>query len=136
MARPGAALALLLLPAIASPAETTRYVVKLRADLERRVLHGEEVVTLDAEAGTLRLRKNSSLEIVRFTGGECRNAGDGVEIRLARSGPQELRFEYTAAAGPGLRWFAEAPGFFTAFDCGAWMICDNELLIFAENTRK
>ena len=125
MARPVAALALLLLPAIASPAETTRYVVKLRADLERRVLHGEEVVTLDAEAGTLRLRKNSSLEIVRFTGGERRNAGDGVEIRLARSGPQELRFEYTAAAGPGLRWFAEAPGFFTAFDCGAWMICDD-----------
>jgi aminopeptidase N len=125
MARPGAVLALLLLPATASPAEITRYVVKLRADLERRVLHAEEVVTLDAEAGILRLRKNPSLEIVRFTGGELSNAGAGVEIRLARGGRQQLRFEYTAAAGPGLRWFAEAPGFFTVFDCGAWMICDD-----------
>jgi hypothetical protein len=99
--------------------------VKLRADLERRVLHGEEVVTLDAEAGILRLRRNPSLEIVRFTGGELGKIGDGVEIRLGRGGRQQLRFEYTAAAGPGLRWFAEVPGFFTAFDCGAWMICDD-----------
>ena len=93
MARPGAVLALLLLPATASPAEIPRYAVKLRADLERRVLHGEEVVTLDAEAGVLRLRKNPSLEIVRFTGGELSNAGDGVEIRLARGGRPEQRVE-------------------------------------------
>ncbi|HEY7924437.1 MAG TPA: M1 family aminopeptidase [Vicinamibacteria bacterium] len=125
MLRPGAALALLLLPAVASWAETTRYAVKLRADLERRVLHGEEVVTLDAEAGTLRLRKRQALAVVRFSGGELSEDGDSVQIRLARGGRQELRFEFTAAAGPGLRWFAEAPGFFTAFDCGAWMICDD-----------
>ena len=125
MARPGAALALLLLPATASPLELTRYAVKLRADLERRMLHGEEVVTLHAEAGTLRLRKNPSLEIVRFTGGELRNDGDGVEIHLARSGRQELRFEYTAAAGRGLRFLADGQGFFTTFYCDVWMVCDD-----------
>jgi aminopeptidase N len=99
--------------------------VKLRADLERRVLHGEEIVTLRAEAGTLRLRKHPTLEIARFTGGELRQEADAVEIRLARSGRQELRFEYTAAAGRGLRFLADGKGFFTTFYCDVWMVCDD-----------
>jgi len=41
VARPRAAAVLVLLAASPSFAETARYAVKLRADLERRVLHGD-----------------------------------------------------------------------------------------------
>ena len=125
MARLRAAAALVLLAASASFAETARYAVKLRADLDKQVLHGEEILTLRAEAGTLRLRKHPALEIVRFTGGELRQQADGALIRLARSGRQELRFEYTAAVGRGLVFLADAKGFFTTFYCDVWMVCDD-----------
>ena len=125
MARPRAAAVLVLLAASPSFAETARYAVKLSADLERRVLQGEEVVRFRAEAGTLRLRKHPALEIVRFTGGELRQEADAVEIRLARSGRQELRFEYTAKVARGLRFLADGKGFFTTFYCDVWMVCDD-----------
>jgi len=125
VARPRAAAVLVLLAASPSFAETARYAVKLRADLERRVLQGEEVVRFRAEAGTLRLRKHPALEIVRFTGGELRQEADAVEIRLARSGRQELRFEYTAKVARGLRFLADGKGFFTTFYCDVWMVCDD-----------
>ena len=46
-------------------------------------------------------------------------------MRLAASGKHVTRFEYTAAAARGIRWFDGGAGFITAFYCDTWMICDN-----------
>ena len=106
-------------------ADVPHYSVKLTADLERQELRGEQDLELRAEAGTLVLRKKPALAITRSTGGEVVVDGETVRITLAASGRQRLHFEYTASPGPGFRWLADGAGFFTAFDCGAWMVCDD-----------
>src|SRR5207302_9045305 len=60
--------------------------------------------------------------------------GEGsVRVRVASDGEHVLQFKYEAAAEQGLRWFAgptpspenpDQAGFFTAFYCDAWMVCD------------
>jgi aminopeptidase N len=117
--------ALLALAAAALAADVTRYSVKLTADVERQELRGEQQVEFHAPAGTLLWKKKPGVTITRSSGGEVAVDGETVRIALASSGRQRLRFEYTASAGRGLRFLPEGTGFFSAFYCDAWMICDD-----------
>jgi aminopeptidase N len=101
------------------------YSVKLTADVERQELRGEQVLELEADAGILVLRKKPALAITRSSGGRVTVEAETVRVELARSGKQRLHFEYVATVGRGLRWLAEGAGFFTAFHCDAWMVCDD-----------
>jgi aminopeptidase N len=116
-------------------AQATHYSVKLSPDFKRHVLHGEERIEFSAEAGVTEWQKKEGLKITesKVAGGEATVNEKGVGVRVAAAGKHVLQFQYEAAAGPGLRWFAGPPqdqehsdqtGFFTAFYCDAWMVCD------------
>src|SRR5207249_2730656 len=116
-------------------AQATGYSVKLTAGFEHQVLHGEERIEFSTDAGVTEWQKKEGLKITeaKVTGGEATVSESGVSVRVAAGGRHLLQFKYEAAGGQGLRWFAEpAPrqeysdkaGFFTAFYCEAWMVCD------------
>jgi aminopeptidase N len=116
-------------------AQATHYSVKLTPDFERHVLHGEERIEFSAEAGVTEWQKKEGLKITeaKVAGGEAKISENGVSVRVAAAGKHVLQFQYEAAAGQGLRWFAgpaqdqensDKTGFFTAFYCEAWMVCD------------
>jgi len=116
-------------------AQATHYSVKLTADFEHQVLHGEERIEFSTDAGVTEWQKKEGLKIteVKVTGGEATVSESGVSVRVAAGGRHLLQFKYEAAGGQGLRWFAgpaprqeysDKAGFFTAFYCEAWMVCD------------
>ena len=116
-------------------AQATYHSVKLTADFEHQVLHGEERIEFSTDAGVTEWQKKEGLKITeaKVTGGEATVSESGVSVRVAAGGRHLLQFKYEAAGGQGLRWFAgpaprqeysDKAGFFTAFYCGAWMVCD------------
>jgi len=116
-------------------AQATHYSVKLTADFEHQVLHGEERIEFSTDAGVTEWQKKEGLKVTeaKVTGGEATVSESGVSVRVAAGGRHLLQFKYEAAGGQGLRWFAgpaprqeysDKAGFFTAFYCGAWMVCD------------
>ena len=116
-------------------AQATHYSVKLTADFEHQVLHGEERIEFSTDAGVTEWQKKEGLKITeaKVTGGEATVSESGVSVRVAAGGRHLLQFKYEAAGGQGLRWFAgpaprqeysDKAGFFTAFYCEAWMVCD------------
>ena len=124
------------LGSVSASAQATHYSVELTPDFERHVLHGEERIEFSSDAGVTEWQKKDGLKIT-----EAKTAGGGVtvderavSVRVESCGRHVLQFKYEAGAGQGLRWFASAApsqadsdvtGFFTAFYCDAWMVCDN-----------
>jgi len=117
-------------------AQVTRYSVKVTPNFERQVLHGEERIEFSADAGVIDLQNKQGLKVseARVAGGDVTVSEKGAQVHLATRGRHVLRFKYEASAGQGFRWLADAPstqersdntGFFTAFYCDAWMVCDN-----------
>ena len=115
--------------------QTTHYAVKLTADLERHMLCGEERIEFSSDAGVTEWQKKEGLKITeaKAAGGDVTIREKGLSVRLDSGGRHVLQFKYEASAGQGLRWFAGAGssqelsdrmGFFTAFYCDAWMVCD------------
>ncbi len=115
--------------------QATHYAVKLTPDFEHQILHGEERIEFSSDARVTEWQKKEGVRIaeVKVTGGEATVSDTGVSIRIAASGRHVLNFKYEAAGGQGLRWFVGPPtnqeysgktGFFTAFYCDAWMVCD------------
>ena len=116
-------------------AQVTHYSVKLTPDFARHVLRGEERIEFTADAGVTQWQKKGALKVseARVTDGGATVSEDGVSVRVSSRGNHILQVKYEASAGQGLRWFAGAAsspqqadktGFFTAFYCDAWMICD------------
>lgn len=121
------------LPALA---QVTHYAVKLTPDFEQRVLHGKERIEFSSDAGVTDWQKKEGLKIteVKVAGGEVTVGEKGVQVRVTANGRHLLQLKYDASAGQGFRWFTAATpsqehshktGFFTAFYCDAWMVCDN-----------
>ena len=98
-------------------AQPVHYDVKLRVDLAANQLVGrEEIRFAPGSSGLVELQKQAGL-----SGPDAPAKATSVQIRADR----KTRFDYRASPGPGLRWFPDNAGFFTAFHCEAWMICDN-----------
>ncbi|MGA8071851.1 MAG: M1 family aminopeptidase [Candidatus Acidiferrales bacterium] len=108
-------------------AQITRYKVKLTPDLDHQLLHAQETIEFQHDAGTVELHKQSGLQLLKTKSpdADVTLADESLTIRLRRSGKHLLHFEYTAAPHRGIKWFADQPGFDTAFYCDTWMICDN-----------
>jgi aminopeptidase N len=125
------ALLLMLLFVPTVRAQVTHYTVKVTPDLDHHVLHGEETIEFQNDAGNIEWQKQSGLQIIstKTTDGEAALADEAVSIRLRRGGKHIVRFEYTAAyssaPSPGMTWFTKDPGFDTDFYCEAWMVCNN-----------
>jgi aminopeptidase N len=113
--------------AAAVVAQSTHYSVKLVPDFERQLLRGEETIEFQAEAGAVEWEKQAGLRVVSadVADGEVTVAEQAVRVRLRSGGRHILRIKYTAAAGRGIKWFADNAGLATAFYCEAWMVCDN-----------
>ena len=116
-------------------AQTTHYLVKLTPDFERHVLHGEERIEFSADSGITAWQKRETLNIAeaKVAGGEATIEEKGVQVRVATGGQHVLQFKYEAVEGQGIRWLAgsvasntnsDKAGFFSAFYCDAWMVCD------------
>ena len=116
-------------------AQATHYAVKLTPDLDRRVLRGEERIEFTAGAGVTQWQKKEGLRVseAKVSNGDVAVGEGSVRVRVASDGEHVLQFKYEAAAEQGLRWFAgptpspenpDQAGFFTAFYCDAWMVCD------------
>jgi len=108
-------------------AQATHYFVKLAPDFERQLLRGEETIEFQAEAGAVEWEKQAGLRVVSadVADGEVTVAEQAVRVRLRSGGRHRLKLKYTAAAGRGIKWFADNAGLATAFYCEAWMVCDN-----------
>src|SRR5881275_1686498 len=116
-------------------AQATHYAVKLTPDLDRRVLRGEERIEFTAGAGVTQWQKKEGLRVseAKVSNGDVAVGEGSVRVRVASDGEHVLQFKYEAAAEQGLRWFAgptpspenpDQAGFFTAFYCDAWMVCE------------
>ena len=127
---------LCLIAYLPASAQATHYFVKLTPDFEHHVLHGEERIEFSADPGVTQWQNKEGLKITeaKVEGGEATVGEKSVEVRLAASGTHVLQFKYEAVAGQGFRWLTGAAssqehsdktGFFTAFYCDAWMVCDN-----------
>src|SRR5262249_37090434 len=114
---------------------TTHYTVKLTPDFERQLLHGEEEIDFMADAGTTDWQKKEGVRVteIKLADGEATITDTNVSVRIGASGRHVLNLKYEATGGQGLRWFSESSsnredsgkkGFFTAFYCDAWMVCD------------
>jgi aminopeptidase N len=115
--------------------QATRYSVKLTPDFEHQVLRGEERIEFSTDAEVTEWQKKEGLKVTeaKVAGGEATVSESSVSVRVAAGGRHVLQFKYEAAGGQGLRWFAgptprqeysDKTGFFTAFYCEAWMVCD------------
>ena len=113
--------------AAATAGSAAHYSVKLTPDFEHRVMRGEEQIEFEHAAGNLEWQKQPGLQVggMKCPDGEVTSDDTSVRVRLAASGKHVTRFEYTAAAARGIRWFDGGAGFITAFYCDTWMICDN-----------
>jgi len=113
--------------AAATAGSATHYSVKLTPDLEHRVMRGEEQIEFERDSGNVEWQKQPGLHIggMKCPDGEVTSDDTSVRVRLAAGGKHVARFEYTAAAARGIRWFDGGAGFATAFYCDTWMICDN-----------
>src|SRR6266849_8525907 len=113
--------------AAATAGSAAYYSVKLTPDFEHRVMRGEEQIEFEHDAGNLEWQKQPGLQVggIKCPDGEVTSDDTSVRVRLAASGKHVARFEYTAAAARGIRWFDGGAGFATAFYCETWMICDN-----------
>ena len=113
--------------AAATAGSAAHYSVKLTPDFEHRVMRGEEQIEFEHAAGNLEWQKQPGLQVggMKCPDGEVTSDDTSVRVRLAASGKHVARFEYTAAAARGIRWFDGGAGFATAFYCETWMICDN-----------
>jgi aminopeptidase N len=97
---------LLLLIAADAAGSATHYDVRLTVDLEKRAIHGREVI--------------------RFTDGQSLvdwQKQSGLQVLSSQIGTHRMKFEYTVAPTRGLRWLPNGDGLFAAFYCEAWMIC-------------
>ena len=101
--------------------------MKLTPDLDHQLLRAQETIEFHHEAGNVELHKQTGLQLLKTESpdADVTLADESVTIRLRRSGKHLLHLEYTAAPHRGIKWFADQPGFDTAFYCDAWMICDN-----------
>ena len=113
--------------AAATAGSAAHYSVKLTPDFEHRVMRGEEQIEFEHAAGNLEWQKQPGLQVggMKCPDGKVTSDDTSVRVRLAASGKHVTRFEYTAAAARGIRWFDGGAGFITAFYCDTWMICDN-----------
>jgi hypothetical protein len=113
--------------AAAAVAQSTHYSVKLAPDFECQLLRGDETIEFQADAGAIEWEKQAGLRVVSadVADGEVTVAEQAVRVRLRSGGRHILRIKYTAAAGRGIKWFADNAGLATAFYCEAWMVCDN-----------
>src|ERR1700674_2726643 len=120
------AILLMLILVTTARAQITHYTVRLTPDLDHHLLRGEETIEFHHAAGDIEWQKQSGLQIThtKLTDGESSLADQVLSIRLPRGGKHVVRFEYTAAPARGITWFAKEPGFDTAFNCAAWMVCD------------
>jgi aminopeptidase N len=109
--------------------------VKLTPDFEHQVLHGEERIEFSTDARVKEWQKKEGVKVTeaKVAGGEATVSDSGVSVRVAARRRRVVQFKYEAAGGQGLRWFAgpasrqgysDKTGFFTAFYCEAWMLCD------------
>jgi aminopeptidase N len=117
-------------------AQATHYSVKLTADFERHVLNGVERIEFSADTGVTEWQKKEGLKITetRVAGGKVTVGEKDVRAQVDSGGKHVLLFKYEASAGQGLRWLTssvanninpEKAGFFSAFYCDAWMVCDS-----------
>jgi len=113
--------------AITAGAQVTHYTVKLTPDFEHNLLRGVETIEFYHEAGDVEWQKQRGMQItaVNSVGGEATVKDEAVTLRVHSAGKHLLHVEYTAAAGQGIKWFADKKGFDTAFYCEAWLVCDN-----------
>ena len=123
---------LLFASAVAFPiapltAQTTHYSVKLVPDLSRQSLKGEEEIEFQHEAGVVEWQKQEGLRVIsaESDGAEVTLRGESLAVGLPASGRHRLRVEYKITKVRGLRWLEDEAGFYTTFDCDAWMVCDN-----------
>src|SRR6516225_4441684 len=116
--------------------QATRYSVQVTPDFERHVLRGEERIEFSANSRDTEWQKKEGLKITeaKVARGKVTVNEKGVSVHAVAPGKHVLQFKYEAGAGQGLRWFADAAsnpkrsdgtGFFTAFYCDAWMVCDS-----------
>jgi aminopeptidase N len=121
--------------ALPASAQATHYSVKLAADFERHILRAEERIEFSASPGTTEWQKEAGVKIseARVAGGKTMVGEKGVSVELHSGGRHVLKFKYEAGSGQGLRWLAGSTasntnsgisGFFSAFYCDAWMVCD------------
>ncbi len=113
--------------AVTAGAQVTHYTVKLTPDFEHNLLRGVETIEFYHDAGDVEWQKQRGMQIttVNSVGGEATVNDEAVTVRLHSAGKHLLHVEYTAAAGQGIKWFADQKGFDTAFYCEAWLVCDN-----------
>jgi len=111
----------------AAAEQCTHYSVKLAPDFERQLLRGDETIEFQVEAGAVEWQKQAGWHVLSadVADGEVTVAEHAVRVRLRSGGRHSLKLKYTAAAGRGIRWFADHAGLATAFYCEAWMVCDN-----------
>ena len=115
-------------------AQVAHYSVKLTPDFAQHVVHGEERIEFTGQAGVTQWQKKERLKVseARVADGDVTVGEGGVTVCGASSGKHVIQLKYDAGAGQGLRWFADSAtgqnsenrGFFTAFYCDAWMVCD------------
>ncbi|SRR6266567_1334827 len=121
---------------LAASAQATHYSVKVTPDFERHILYGEEQIEFSAALGVTEWQKKEGLKITetRVAGGKVTVGENDVRAQLDLGGKHVLRFKYEASPGQGLRWLgsfaanninSEKAGFFSAFYCDAWMVCDS-----------
>jgi aminopeptidase N len=108
-------------------AQSTHYSVKLVPDFERQLLRGDETIEFRADAAEVEWQKQAGMRVTsaNVADGEVTVTEQVVRVRLRLGGRHSLKLKYTAAAGRGIRWFADNAGLATAFYCEAWMVCDN-----------
>jgi len=113
--------------AAAAVAQSVHYSVKLVPDFEHQLLQGDETIEFQAGVGIVEWKKQAGLRIVtaKIVDGVATVDEQSVRVRLLSGGRHSLRFKFAAAAGRGIKWFANNAGLATAFYCEAWMVCDN-----------
>lgn len=107
-------LAALGLHACAALAQPVHYAIELRPDFASRTLRGTEEIEL---RGPVSLSRHPSLTVTSLPAGATEAHG-AIQVTGRRA-----RFEYEAKPGQGFRWLEDG-SLFTAFHCGAWMVCD------------
>ena len=118
---------LLLLSVTSAKAQAPHYKLRLTPDLVHQILHGEETIEFNHDAGTVEWQRQSGLQIsaMSVANGEFTLRNEALDLHLRTSGKHLVRLEYTATPSRGIRWFAGQAGLDTAFYCEAWMVCDN-----------
>ena len=82
--------------------------MKLVPDFERHVLLGNETIQFYADAGEVEWQKQSHLHIaaLKVAQGTVTVAEQSVTMRVPSSGRHDVRFQFEAAEGRGVKWFA------------------------------